>query len=97
MTSNQIKAALRKAGKKVGTTRLYQYFNQFDIQPLGARQRPQQYPADAADRILRHLGFETAAAAPQGAINRQRRPVSLVSLPQLRAAKPRSTKKGTSK
>lgn len=101
MTTKQILKAVSPL-KPVSHRQLIRYLVAFNIKPLGIRQRPQQYPADTADRILKHLGFETGAAAPKGAVangsaNLGRRAVSLISLPQIRAAKPRITKKGTSK
>ena len=62
MTTNQTLRALRRAGKIIGVTRLYHFLNKLGIEPLGVRQRPQQYPADTAERILQHLGF---SAVPQ--------------------------------
>ena len=56
MRTFQIIQQLRKAGKRIGVTRLYHYFNELGIKPA-RRQRPAIYPADTAERILRHLGF----------------------------------------
>ena len=87
MTPNETLKALRRAGKPIVRSHLYRLFNLLGIKPLG-RARPQQYPPDTASRILSHLGFGTMAPASQP---------KFISLPQLRAAKPRTTKKGTRK
>ena len=57
MTTAQIIAGLASAGKPVSQAQLYRYLDTLNIKPLGIRQRPQQYPADAADTILRALGL----------------------------------------
>ena len=57
MTTKQIILNLKDAGKPVSMMQLYRYFDTLNIKPLGIRQRPQQYPADAADTILRALGL----------------------------------------
>ena len=36
---------------------LYPHLHRLGIKPIGARQRPQLYPADTAKKILHHLGF----------------------------------------
>lgn len=43
---------------KICTKRqLYRYLKQFNITPVGVRQRPQLYPDDAAQRVLLQLGL----------------------------------------
>ena len=63
MTTKQTLQALRRAGKPIQKSRLYLLLADLSINPVGARQRPQIYPADTAERILVHLGFLTPAAA----------------------------------
>ena len=60
MTTKQTLKELAAAGKAVSLQQLYRYFNQIGISPSGANQRPQQYPADTARRVLAHLGFAEA-------------------------------------
>ena len=62
MTTKQTLQALRRAGKPLQKSRLYQLFTDLEIKPA-RRQRPAIYPADTAERILVHLGFITTAAA----------------------------------
>lgn len=63
MTINSIQRHLRDAAKKsVKRRQVYNYFTVLGIEPIGARQRPQQYPEDSAHRILAHLGFKNGAA-----------------------------------
>jgi hypothetical protein len=57
-----------------------------DIQPIGARQRPQRYPADAAATILRHWGIEPNATNG----TREPKPARIVTMPELRAARERA-------
>ena len=59
---------LRKVSeeKPVSRTQIYHYFKALKIKPLGARQKPQRFPDDAADKILLHLGFKTE----QGGVHR---------------------------
>jgi len=92
---------MRKSGKSIGPARLYQLLNQLDIQPAGARQRPQQYPADAAERLLNHFGiFPAGENARIPVANGQRgrglanpsHAGKLISVRQLRAAKPQKSK-----
>ena len=63
MTTKQIIRLLKSGGKSTSVPQLYRYFSKLDIRPAGARQRPQIYPADTAERILVHFGFLTPAAA----------------------------------
>ena len=57
MTVNEIRTELEKQGKRVSRWSLYQYFGKFKIKPAGARQCPQQFPPDSAQRILVKLGL----------------------------------------
>lgn len=73
--------------KQCGRAMLYIYLRDLRIKPLGAKQRPQLYPADTANRILNHLGIgnDVASLAP-GDTKAARRDTraALVSLPELR-------------
>jgi hypothetical protein len=94
MTTKLTLQEMRKAGKPVSLTHLYRLFAVLEIKPLG-RSRPQQYPADTAERILTHLGFSAAVngAAGNGSHRSGRAAGKLLSVAQLRAAKPKT--KGT--
>lgn len=74
MTIEQIIQEVRTV-KSVTRRQVFRYFKACKIQPLGARQRPQQYPADAASRIKLHLGFGDAP---------------IVTLPELREVRRRA-------
>jgi len=56
MTIQQIRKQLSPV-KRVSRPQLYRYLCALNIQPLGARQRPQHYPDNAPVRILAHLGL----------------------------------------
>ena len=56
MTIREIQKALRP-WKKVRIRMLRNYIKICGIEPLGARQRPQQYPDNAAAIILKYLGL----------------------------------------
>jgi hypothetical protein len=85
MTIYQILKTVCPAKGKITRRHVYRYLHACKIQPLGIRQRPQQYPEDSAKRILCHLGLATAPAEP---VEKHRAAVKLVSTAQLRAAKP---------
>lgn len=55
--------------KPMARATLYNYLREMQIKPLGARQIPQRYPDDAADRVLLRLGFKQ----PNGRRARSRR------------------------
>lgn len=57
MTTKETLRELRKAGKKIASRRLYELLDELNIRPVGARQRPQQYPEDTVERILTHFGL----------------------------------------
>lgn len=57
MTVQQIHKKLSRH-KKVSRNQLYTYFKACQIEPIGARQKPQRYPEDAADKIITYLGFK---------------------------------------
>jgi len=56
MTVDQIIADLRYY-KPITRRTLYKHLRALKIKPLGVRQKPQQYPEDAPERILRRLGI----------------------------------------
>ena len=63
MTTAHILRDVKRAGKSLRSTRLYYVLGALKIKQVGARQRPAQYPADTADRILAHFGLATFANA----------------------------------
>jgi hypothetical protein len=56
MTIEEIRLKVSKH-KRVSRGTIYNYFKVLEIEPVGARQSPQRYPDDAANRIISHLGF----------------------------------------
>jgi hypothetical protein len=62
MTVTEIQKALRPF-KKVTVKQVRIYIKESGIQHLGIRQRPQNYPDDSAQVILRHLGYDTKRRA----------------------------------
>jgi hypothetical protein len=46
-----------KKVKPCSRAQIYRHIAALEIEPIGARQKPQQYPADSAQRILMHLGY----------------------------------------
>jgi hypothetical protein len=58
MTKTQIKKKIEKQMmRSISTAQLDRRIAECGIEPLGARQRPQNYPSDSADKILKHLGY----------------------------------------
>lgn len=96
MTPKQTLLELRKAGKPIVRSHFYRLISILGIKPLGSS-RPQQYPADTVERLAVHLGISGAAVTEKKATplpaDSSRRTGKLVSVAQLRAAKP-SKKKG---
>jgi hypothetical protein len=98
MTTISTLAELKKAGKPLNKSRLYELLVDLGIKPVGARQRPQQYPPDTAERILQHLGFSGGAAngRSEGHLPHTppkiRRRAGILSLSQLKTHKPRRKK-----
>jgi hypothetical protein len=84
MTKTQIQLRLGEAGKIVARAQLDRYLRNFNIAPAGVRQRPQQYPADSAERILRHLGFPAVPPVPTRPQRRGGRAAGLVTMQQLK-------------
>ncbi len=56
MTVLEIQRELR-LHKRVSRAQLYNYFKALKIEPIGARQKPQRYPANTAEKIIDYLGF----------------------------------------
>jgi len=46
-----------KPHKRVSRAQLYNYFKALKIEPIGARQKPQRYPDNTAEKIIDYLGF----------------------------------------
>lgn len=67
MKINEIMEAVSTV-KPCSRAQVYRHIAALKIEPIGARQRPQQYPANSAQRILEHLGH----AAPQKIITVKR-------------------------
>jgi len=88
MTITQILTSLA-AVKPMDKRTAYRHIRELNIQPLGVRQRPQNYPDNTPALILSRLGFETALfplrALNTGTAFKKRR--SLVSANDLKAAK----------
>jgi hypothetical protein len=57
LTIPQIEAALAAHQKPLSRRQVYRYLAQLNLEPIGARQRPQRYPAHTARTILTHLGI----------------------------------------
>lgn len=101
MTTAQILQQLKKAGKSISRPWLYTYLRELGISQT-VRQRPANYPADTAQRILVHLGMATPgvvidAAAPlrTAAAMLKRPPQKLISNAAMKAARPQTKTKGT--
>ncbi len=84
MTVNDIESKLALAGKAVHRGTVFRYLHKLDIQPLGSA-RPQQYPADSAEKIITHLGLATDSVRPVKTLL-ARRLVTLSALRRARAA-----------
>lgn len=82
MTTPQIHSTVN-ALKPVSYRQVLRYLETLQIKPLGIRQRPQQYPDDAADKILASLGLAVKAKAPAASVA----PARLPSMRELKAAK----------
>lgn len=61
MTLREVQKALRPF-KKVTVWQVRNYITECHIQHLGVRQRPQQWPKETPEIILRHLGLDQKAA-----------------------------------
>jgi hypothetical protein len=104
MTIYEVLKEIKPHKGKITRRQCYRYMDACQIRPLGARQRPQQYPADTAGRILAHLGFAVKDQKQETPLQKENRiaaafgikPVSkLISVRTLRAAKPQKQTKGT--
>jgi len=86
MTVDQITSVVADK-KPLSKRQIYRCLVSLAIRPIGIRQRPQQYPADAADRILQALGLSgPGTAAPNQPTNGSGR-AALPSMRQLRREK----------
>lgn len=86
--------------KQCGRAMLYIYLRDLNIKPLGqAKQRPQVYPPDTANRILTHLGINgaVAPAMPKAKAVRRDTRTALVTLPQLRKQRASANKRKAAK
>jgi len=98
MTSQETLQILKKGGKSIGLTRFYHFLNELSIKPVGARQRPQHYPPDTANRILAHLGLAggSAIVGASAVVAGKRRQApsgsKLLSIHQIKARTGRKTK-----
>ena len=95
MTTAQILKAVRKGGKQIAIAHFYNLAPKLGIRPAGARQRPQQYPADSAERLLIHFGLSERPVHPTFAGPLATNSAKLISVRQLRAAKQTKNTKGT--
>lgn len=90
MTTAVILRRLKNNGKNIGLAHLYRLFTRLGISPSGVRQRPQQYPPDTAERILKHFGLAGGGAVPPRSVpngngNGVRRPPAwILSLEQIK-------------
>lgn len=83
--------------KQVGRAQLYIYLRDLGIKPVGARQRPANYPADTTNRILTHLGISGAVVPvmPKAKAAGRDTPAALVSLPKLRRERAAAKRKAS--
>jgi hypothetical protein len=87
--------------KEVSRSQLYNYFSALKIEPIGARQRPQRFPDNSANRVLVHLGFvppvhqrfaaDASSSAGNGANHRQS--ARIPTMPELRATRKKARAK----
>lgn len=61
ITIQEIAGICAEAGRPFSRTGLLRHLDTLGISPIGARQRPQRYPADTADKVLAHLGLTNGA------------------------------------
>lgn len=96
MTTTQIRKEIHKAGKEVSHAQLYRYLAELRVSPAGARQRPQRYPEDTAERILKHLGFSSGgrglATSSPTVQTGAKRAAGIITLKQLKKHQPRRGK-----
>jgi len=79
MTIEQITLHVNRF-KPASRRQVIRYLNACNLKPLGARQRPQQYPDTSATEILAHLGLCTG-----GTNGHAPKPARLPSTQELRA------------
>jgi hypothetical protein len=63
---------------------IYRYLKLFNINPVGIRQKPQLYPDDAAQRILKQLGLIDLPDGTPVYEEPATKPACLVSMRELR-------------
>lgn len=99
MTITEIQNGLAKAGKSVSPASVYVYLSKLEIKPVGAKQRPQPYPADSLARILKHLGLAEANGWLGPFSDKDTAAGRLASMPELRRDRARAAapKKGRGK
>ena len=85
MTLQSICGQLESAGKPAHLKTVHNYLRTLKIKPLGARQRPQNYPADSAARILQHLGLAPIVRARNNGTAWKTPRAKLPTMSQLRA------------
>ena len=94
VTTTEIRKNLKAAGKRVSVPHLYRLFARLGIRASGAKQRPQQYPPETADRIKEHFGlagptwlFGGSATVTNQAPARAEKPAKLIPLAKLKSMK----------
>jgi hypothetical protein len=50
--------------RPISRRQLLRHMSKAGVKPIGARQRPQNYPDDAAKRVLAHLGLNGTGRLP---------------------------------
>jgi hypothetical protein len=59
MTITEIQKEVKKAKKPMARPTVYFHLNRLKIEPVSkVRQKPQIYPDDAADQIIKNLGLK---------------------------------------
>lgn len=90
MTIEQITQTVA-AVKPASRRQVARYLAACGIAPIGARQRPQNYPEDSAERILQYLGLLTMSAAKVLRVE-SGRPARLPSMRELKSERARAQK-----
>ena len=84
MTIDQIQEKLAPF-KPASKRQVIRYLNACKVKPMGIRQRPQQYPANAVDKIMMRLGLVYGVKKAVLKFNAQVR--GLPSMSELRATR----------
>lgn len=89
MTIDQITEAI-KPFKPSSRRQVIRYMNACGLEPIGARQRPQHYPKNSANRVLVHLGIvppiqKRFVADKSAKVINGASVVKIPTMPQLRA------------